>query len=164
MDIEFSYDASTKPDAADQSDPKDIDLDGTDSDLFQPSPTHWKQIMTLPLYLRQHWAKSFKSELNTLLKMKTFAMEDKPSKELIIIVTANFRVKLQSNVKVEKLKTRIYLRGDKQQELTDWDTCCPITGFRELRKFLAHNASTRQSIYQLDFIGAFLQSKIQHLT
>ena len=78
MDIEFSYDNSTKPDAADQSDPKDMDLDRTDADLFQPAPTHWKQIMTLPLHLRKHWDKSFKSELNTLLKMRTFAIEEKP--------------------------------------------------------------------------------------
>ena len=48
MDIEFSYDA------ADHSDPKDMDLDQTDADFFQPAPTHWKQIMTLPLHLRQH--------------------------------------------------------------------------------------------------------------
>ena len=90
-----------------------------DADLFQLAPTHWKQIMTLPLHLRQHWAKSFKAELNTLIKIKTFAMEPKSQDEPIIPVTAKFRVKLQSNGKVKKLKTRICLRGDKQQELTD---------------------------------------------
>ena len=68
--------------------------------------------------------------------MKTFAIEEEPRDEPVIPVTAKFRVKLQSNGKVEKLKTRICLRGDKQQELTDWDTWCPIAGFRELRNFL----------------------------
>ena len=143
---------------------KEDDVALEDADLFQPAPNHWKQIMTLPLHLRKHWAKSFKAELNTLLRMKTFAIEEKPHDEPVISVTAKFRVKLQSNGKVEKLKTRICLRGDKQQELTDWDTWCPIAVFRELRKFLAFNASMKQRIYQLDFIGAFLQSKTQHLT
>ena len=120
---------------------KEDDIALEDADLFQPAPNHWKQIMTLPLHLRKHWAKSFKAELNTLLRMKTFAIEEKPRDEPVIPVTAKFRVKLQSNGKVEKLKTRICLRGDKQQELTDWDTWCPIAGFRELRKFFAFNAS-----------------------
>ena len=96
--------------------------------------------------------------------MKNFSIEEKPPGEPIIPVTAKFRVKLKSNGSVEKLMTRIYLRRDKQQELTDWNTWCLISGFRELRKFLAYNASMNQRIYQLDFIGAFLQSKTQHLT
>ena len=140
------------------------DITTQEADLFQPAPTHWKQIMALPLHLRSHWARSFKTELNTLLNMKTFALDEKPAGEPIIPVTAKFRAKLKSNGSVKKLKTRICLRENKQQELTEWDTWCLIDGFRELRKFLAYNASVKQRIYQLDFIGAFLQSQTQHLT
>ena len=76
--IESSYNNTVEPDQADRGKSETIDLDNVDADLFQPAPTHWKQIMNLPLHLRQHWAKSFRTELKTLLKMNTFVAEDKP--------------------------------------------------------------------------------------
>ena len=68
MKIESSYQTDIKSIHNTKETPEPEHLMAVDADLFQPAPTHWKQIMTLPLHLRQHWAKSFKAELNTLLK------------------------------------------------------------------------------------------------
>ena len=120
--------------------------------------------MKLPPHLRKVWAKSFIDEIKLHMKMGTFKIDQKPDDVEIIPVTVKFRTKLQSNGKVDKLKTRMCLRGDKQKELSDFDTWCAIASFRPLRKFLASAAGKKCRIYQLDFIGAFLQSYTQHTT
>ena len=143
---------------------EDIDFSKLEGDLFQPAPEHWKQIMKLPPHLKKVWTKSFIDEIKLHMKMGTFKIDNKPEDTEIVPVTVKFRTKLQSNGKVDKLKTRMCLRGDKQKELADFDTWCAIASFRPLRKFLASAAGKRQRIYQLDFIGAFLQSYTQHTT
>ena len=72
--------------------------------------------------------------------MGTFTKEEPNPDEPIIPVTAKARVKIKSDGTVDKLKIRICLRGDKQAELVDWDTWCPIAGFRELKLFLSFAA------------------------
>jgi Reverse transcriptase (RNA-dependent DNA polymerase) len=62
---------------------------------------------------------------------------------------------------VDKLKTRIALRGDLMREnVFTPDTWCPIAGFRPLNTFLAFAAQHRQRIYQLDYVAAFLQADV----
>ena len=139
-------------------------ITGLDPDIFQPAPQTWKQILTLPPHLKKHWVKSWKAELSTIIKMGTFAHVDGPIDDPIIPVTMKMRIKLKSDGTIDKLKARCCLRGDYQQDLYDWDTWCAIAGFPELKRFLAFNVSQKCRIYQLDFIGAFLQSPTQHET
>ena len=96
--------------------------------------------------------------------METFKREPKTDEIKIIPIIAKFRVKLQSNGMVDKLKTRWCLRRDKQKERTDFDTWCAIASFWPLRKLLASSATKKCRIYQLDFIGAFLQSHTERVT
>ena len=132
--------------------------------LFEPAPMHWKSILNMPPHLRKFWISSFKEEWGTLKRMNTFKHATKPEHAPLVPVTVKCRVKLQSNGMIDKLKTRICLRGDMQDEKTDFDTWCAIGNFRGLRKFAASASSKRVRIYQLDFIGAFLQSHTQHET
>jgi hypothetical protein len=80
------------------------------------------------------------------------------SDDMIIPVTAKFRIKLTSTGAMDKLKGRICLRGDMQTK-GHWDTWCPIAGFRALRTFRAIAARQKCRVFQLNFVGAFLQSK-----
>jgi hypothetical protein len=134
------------------------DLSGFSADDFEPAPTHWKHILSLPEHLKVHWIASIRKELLTLLCMNTFDKDfEMTLEDIIIAVTAKFRTKLTSTGAIDKLKGRICLRGD-MQEKGDWDTWCPIAGFRALRIFLAIAARQKCRIFQLDFVGAFLQS------
>ena len=67
-------------------------------------------------------------------------------------------MKLKADGTVEKLKVRICLRGDKQEKNEDEDTWCSIGGFDAVKKFLALAAHHKCRVYQLDYIGAFLQA------
>ena len=84
--------------------------------------------------MRKHWSKSFKKKLDTIIGKNTFSRGEKPPEEPIIPVTAKFRVKLKADGSIDKLKTRVCPRGDKQQELTNYDTWCPIGSFRKAQK------------------------------
>jgi hypothetical protein len=134
------------------------DLSGLSADDFEPSPTHWKHVLSLPEHLQLHWIASLRKEILVLLRMETFDKDfEMALEDLIIAVTAKFRCKLTSTGAIDKLKARICLRGD-MQEKGHWDTWCPIAGFRALRIFLAIAARQKCRIFQLDFVGAFLQS------
>jgi hypothetical protein len=70
-------------------------------------------------------------------------------------------VKLTADGQVEKLKTRIALRGDMMRDDTFiHNTWCPIAGFRALKIFLAFAAECRQRVHQLDYVAAFLQADV----
>ena len=139
------------------------DASGQPADLFEPAPLHWRQLFKLPPHLKRPWKQSFRKELEVLIKkMITFSKEDPEPNEPIIPVTAKARVKIKSDGTVDKLKIRICLRGDKQAELVDWDTWCPIAGFRELKLFLSFAAYFMCRVFQLDFIGAFLQAEARN--
>jgi transposase InsO family protein len=141
-----------------QAEVNDVSVTGEPADPFQPEPAHWRQILTMPEHIKVHWINSFRKELRVLFKMNTFSKDVTVlDTDDIIPVTAKYRTKLQSNGTIEKLKTRICLRGD-LQSASEMDTWCAIAGFRALKIFLAVAARTKCRVHQLDFIGAFLQS------
>ena len=141
-----------------------LDPTELDADIFEPAPEHWKQFLVLPPHLKKVWIDALRQEINTLLKETTFIQEPKPDDQPIIAVTAKMRVKAQANGKLEKAKVRVCLRGDQQEERADESTWCPIAGHRAKRKICANATRNRARLYQLDFIGAFLQSHTQRLT
>ena len=133
--------------------------EGMDPNDFLPAPAHWKQILKLPEKQRKPWLNALYKELKLLtITMKCFKKAQPSENDPIIPVTAKFRTKIKSDGTVEKLKARVCLRGDQQAELTDFDTWCAIANFKDLRFFLAFAAYYECRIYQLDFIGAFLQA------
>ena len=70
--------------------------------------------------MRSHSRKSFKKELDTIIGRNTFKCGEKPPEEPINPVTAKFSVKLKADGSIDKLKNRVYLRGDKHQESNNY--------------------------------------------
>jgi hypothetical protein len=107
------------------------------------------------------WIQSHVKEVKELLKKGTVVHDIPNEDDPIIPVTAKYRVKLNSDGTIEKLKTRIALRGDLMKEnIYLPGTWCPIAGFRALKIFLALAAQHKQRIYQLDYVAAFLQADV----
>jgi hypothetical protein len=132
-----------------------------DPNLFLPAPNTWKEIMKLPPHIMKFWKESLLKELKELIKKGTFIHETPKPDDPIIPVTAKFRVKLTQDGTVEKLKSRIALRGDLIREnVYVPNTWCPVAGFRAFKLFLASATYYKQRVYQLDYIAAFLQSDV----
>ena len=135
-------------------------VEGAKAEDFLPAPNHWKHITKLPDRLKYPWLQSLKAELVMLIKkMKTFEPITPTKDDVIIPTTTKFRTKLKADGTVEKLKARVCLRGDKQ--IGEWDTWCKIGGFSAVKHFLALAAHHKCRVYQLDYIGAFLQADAQ---
>ena len=73
-----------------------------------------------------------------------------------------YKSKIQSDGSLNKLKLRIVVRGDFQNEEMVGDTWSPTTSMRTLKYFLADAAKHKARFHQLDFIGAFLQAKVKN--
>ncbi|KAG7340238.1 reverse transcriptase RNA-dependent DNA polymerase [Nitzschia inconspicua] len=132
-----------------------------DPSMFLPAPDNWKQILKLPPHIMIQWSASLLKELKELIKKTTFVIENPNPGDPIIPVTAKFRVKLTKEGLIEKLKSRIALRGDLMRDNVEIpDTWCPIAGFRAFKMFLAMAAHYRKRIYQLDYVAAFLQADV----
>ena len=72
------------------------------------------------------------------------------------------RKNFQSNGSLEKLKLRILVRGDLQNKELVGDTWSPTAFMRTLKYFLVDSTEHKAKVRQLDFIGAFFQSKLNN--
>jgi hypothetical protein len=72
-------------------------------------------------------------------------------------------IKLDSHGGLDKLKCRIFVRGDMQKKhaLRIEDTYSPPAPFRVLKHFLAYAARHKCRTYQFYVVGAFLQAKMR---
>ena len=106
---------------------------------FLPTPEGWRQILQLPDCIKKAWLRALHSELILLIiDKKCFKPSLPGTDDPIIPVTAKFRSKIKSDGTIDKLKARVCMRGDLQAELVDFDTWCPMAGYRELKIFVAY--------------------------
>ena len=73
-----------------------------------------------------------------------------------------YKAKIQSDGSLDKLKLRIVVRGDLQNESLVGDTWSPTAFMRTLKYFLADATKHKARVHQLDFIGELLQSKLKN--
>ena len=73
-----------------------------------------------------------------------------------------YKAKFQSDKSLDKLKLRIGVRGDLQNKDLIGDTWSPTHFTRTLKYFQADYFKHKARVHQLDFIGAFLQTKVKN--
>jgi Reverse transcriptase (RNA-dependent DNA polymerase) len=101
--------------------------------------------------------------LVNIVSKNTFEKTTNYKGEICLPVCAVFRTKIKADGTVDKLKVRIAIRGDLDQGAKDEDNSAPLATFRLLKVFLAEAAWLRRRVYQADFIGAYLQAKMDRL-
>ena len=73
-----------------------------------------------------------------------------------------YKAKIQSDGSLDKLKSRIVVRGDLKNKEMIGDTWSPTASMRTLNYFLADTAKHKARVHQLDSIGAFLQANVKN--
>ena len=73
-----------------------------------------------------------------------------------------YKAKIQYDVIIDKLKLIIMVRGDQQNKELVGYTWSSTASMRTLKYFLADVAMHKAKVFQLYFIGAFLQAKVKN--
>ena len=149
-----------------QSSSQDLDPEeGSDPTVYFPPPQSIHQTIRCADHKKKAgWLKAERKEVKQLIESGTFDKNVKPNpgEPVIDIMEAN-KIKLNKDGKLDKLKTRLCVRGDIQKKITPdmEDSHSPAAAYRMLKMFLAHAAARRSKVFQGDVIGAFLQAKMR---
>jgi hypothetical protein len=128
-----------------------------DAHSWEPAPKTIRNIINLPKgYVKSAWLKSVKQELKTLIDSGTFVSDTMKESEVSTPIMEIFKVKIKSDGSLDKLKTRLVVRGDLQTAALSEDKWSPTASFHSLKMLLAHAAQLKARVKELDFIGAFL--------
>ena len=73
-----------------------------------------------------------------------------------------YKAKIKSGGSLNKLKLIIVVRGDLQNNEISGYTCSPTASMRTLKYFLSYVSKHKVRLQQLDLIGVFLQSNVEH--
>jgi hypothetical protein len=109
--------------------------------------------------VKEGWLRAYQKEIKTLIDAKTFSLDTPKDKEPAIPTMESHKVKIKSDVSLDNLKGRIVVRKY-LQDTAMGDSWSPTAVFRSLKMFLADTARNKCRVYELDFIGAFLQAKM----
>jgi hypothetical protein len=133
-------------------------IEGTDPSQYLPEPKSIKALNKLPPHIRKQWLKAFKKEIMNLLNMKAVSKPKHYKGEKCIPVTVIYKTKLKADGMIDKLKIRVAMRGDLDDEAQEEDNGAPLATLRLFKIFLSNASKRRRRIYQSDYIGAYLQA------
>ena len=113
-------------------------------------------------YIKKPWLKSNQKEIKKRINNKTFLVEDPKKGEPVTTCMDFYKEKIQYDGSIDKLKLRIVVRGDLQNKELVGDTWSPTPPMMTLKCLLADATKHYARRYQLDFIGEFLQAKVNN--
>ena len=102
-------------------------------------------------------------EIKNLIKNQAFLVQD-PEKGGSVTPCMNvYKSKIQSDEIIEKLKLISMVILDMQNNKLVGYTWSPTSSMRTLKYFLEDSVNHQTRVYQLAFIGALLQAKVQNV-
>ena len=107
------------------------------------------------------WRKSMKEEIQALEDNGTWTLEPLPPGKRALGSQWVYRTKFKSNGDIERLKSRLVVLGNHQQEGIDYnETFAPVAKMTTVRAFLAIAASKNWELHQMDVYNAFLHGDL----
>jgi hypothetical protein len=106
------------------------------------------------------WQKAIDAEIQSLLKLNTWIVVDKPLYKKCLTGAFIFKKKYVGNGSI-KYKARLIIHGFRQRYGEDyWETYAPVTSNRAIKALLAIAASNGMMIHQMDIDTAFLNAPL----
>ena len=135
---------------------------GSEVSHFIPEPRNFAEAAKLSENIKKPWLKENLKEIKNPIENQTLLIEDQNGGEPVTTCMYAYKAKIQSDGSLDKLKLRIVVRGDLQNKELVGDTLSPIASMRTLKYLLADSTKHKTRVNQLDFIGAFLKSKVKN--
>jgi hypothetical protein len=103
------------------------------------------------------WEEAIKKELDSLKKLKTWELVDKPAKANIVGNKFVFKIKRKADGTIDKYKARLCAKGFTQKEGIDFfNTTSPVAKLTSIKTVLSIAAIKNYEIHQMDVATAFL--------
>ena len=113
---------------------------GSEVAPFIPEPRNFAEVCRLPAEIRKPWLRATLKEIKNLIDNSTFALEDPDPEDAVTPCMDVYKVKIQSDGTIDKLKLRIVVRGDLQNKDVMGETWSPTASLRTVKFFLADAA------------------------
>ena len=136
---------------------------GSEVSHFIPEPRNFSEVTKLSENIRKPWLKATLKEIKNLINNQNFLIEDQKEVQPVTPCMDVYKAKIQYDGSLDNMKLRIVVRGDLKNKEMIGDTWSPTASMRNLNYFLADAAKHKARVHQLDFIGAFLQSKVNNI-
>ena len=135
---------------------------GSEVSHFIPEPRNCAEVTKFSDDINKTWIKANLKKINNLVNNQTFLVEDTDKDEPVTPCIDVYKAKIQSDGSLDQLKLRIVLRGDLQNKELVGDTWSPTASMRTLKYFSSGATKHKARVHHLDFIGAFLQAKVNN--
>ena len=132
---------------------------GSEVSHFIPEPRNVSEVKKLSDNIKKSWLKATLNEIKNLINKQTFMIEDQNEGEPVTPCLDVYKMKIQSDGSLDKLKLRIVVREYLQNKKMVGDTWSQTSSMITLKYFLADAAKYKAIVHHFDFIGAFLQEK-----
>ena len=101
-------------------------------------------------------------EITNIINNLNFLVEDQEKYDPATPCMDVYKAKIKSDGILDKLKLRILVRGDLNNNELVGDNWSPTASMMTLKYFLADATQHKARVRQLYFIGAFLQAKVKN--
>ena len=127
-----------------------------------PELRNFSEVTNILENIWKPWLKATLKEVKNLINNQTFLIEDQNEGEPVTPCIDVSKAKIQYDGSLDRIKLRILVRGNLQNKELVGDIWSPTASMSTLKYFLADSAKHKARGHQLDFIGAFLQSKVKN--
>ena len=101
-------------------------------------------------------------EIKNIINNQNFPAQEPKKGEPVTPCIDVYKLKIQSDGSLDKLKLRIMVRGDIQNKKLVGDTWSPTASTINFKFFLADAVNHKARVHQLYFIEALLQEKVRN--
>ena len=108
---------------------------GSEVSHFNPEPRNFSKVTKLSDGINKPWLKATLKEINNLINNQTFLVEYPYKDELVTPCMDVYKSKIQSDGSIDKLKSRIVVRGDMHNKELVGDNWSPTASMRKLKHF-----------------------------
>lgn len=110
---------------------------------------------------KQGWNDAMKEEMDALYKNQTWELVDLPENKKKIGCKWVYKIKYNSEGKIDKYKARLVAKGYTQQSGIDYDeTFSPVAKMNTIRVIIALATQNRWKLHQMDVKNAFLNGTL----
>ena len=129
---------------------------------FIPWPRNFSEVTRFSGEKKKPWIKATLKEIKNLIGNQTFLVQDPEKGEPMIPCMGVYKSNIQSDGSLYKPKLIIVVRWDLQNKELVGDNWSPTSSMNTLKYLLTDATKHKARVYQLYFIGEFLQSKVKN--